>query len=95
MVPLSVVFSNKTRLVVEASRHLNPYVTKESMRLDSLEELEEMVIPDMWFAVDDLDSGYWHVGCYEDIFTNKKVFMVEKIFSYFFHGILGKKILKT
>ena len=62
MLPLSVVFSNKTRLVVDACLHLNPYINKESTRLDSLEELEEMVVPSMWFAVDDLGSGYWHVS---------------------------------
>ena len=53
MLPLSVVFSNKTRLVVDTSRHLNPYVTKESTWLDSLDELEEMVKHGMWFPVDD------------------------------------------
>ena len=62
MLPLSVVFSNKTRLVVDGSRHLNPYVSMESTRLDSLDELEEMVQPGMFFAANDLDSGYWHVG---------------------------------
>ena len=28
IMPLSVVYSNKLRLVVDASRHINPYVTK-------------------------------------------------------------------
>ena len=39
MLPLSLVFSNKTRLVTDASHHLNPYVTKESTKLDSWDEL--------------------------------------------------------
>ena len=61
MLHLSMVFSNKKRLVVDVSCNLNLYVTKESTRLDSLEELEVMVVPGIWFALDDLDSGYWHV----------------------------------
>ena len=31
IMPLSVVYSNKLRLVVDASRHLNPYVTKQKL----------------------------------------------------------------
>ena len=58
MLPLSVVFSNKTRLVVDASRHLNPWVKKESTKLDSLDDVGELLKPGMFVAVDDLDSGY-------------------------------------
>ena len=45
MLPLSVVFSNKTRLVVDASRHLNPWVKKESTKLDSLDDAGELLKP--------------------------------------------------
>ena len=34
--PLLAVYSNKMRLVVDASRHLNNYVTKESTKLEDL-----------------------------------------------------------
>ena len=62
MLPLSLVFSNKTRLVVDASRHLNPWVSKESTKLDSLDEMGGLIKPGMWCSVDDLDSGYWHLA---------------------------------
>ena len=66
MLPLSLVFSNKTRLVVDASCHLNPYVSKQSTKLNSLDELGEMVKPGMFFSVEDLDSGYWHLALHPD-----------------------------
>ena len=66
MLPLSLVFSNKTRLVVDASRHLNPWVSKECTKLDSLDEMGSIVKPGMWFSVDDLDSGYWHLALHPE-----------------------------
>ena len=66
MLPLSVVFSNKTRLVVDASRHLNPWVKKESTKLDSLDHVGELLKPGMYVAVDDLDSGYWHLALHPE-----------------------------
>ena len=39
IMPLSVVYSNKLRLVVDASQHINPYVTKCKVKLDSLKDL--------------------------------------------------------
>ena len=54
--PLSVVFSNKMRLVVDASRHLNPYVELESTKLDSLEDLTCLVERGEWCSVDNFDS---------------------------------------
>ena len=59
--PLSVVFSNKLRLVVDANRHINPYVRKCSMELDSLDDFALLVQQGNYLAMDDLDSGYWHV----------------------------------
>ena len=34
VLPLSVVFSNKLRLVLDASRHLNPFCVKRGIKLD-------------------------------------------------------------
>ena len=59
--PLSVVYSNKLRLVVDASRHINPYITKHKVKLDSLEDLAFLVKKEDFVAVDKLDLGYWHV----------------------------------
>ena len=61
ILPMSVVYSNKWRLVVNASRHLNPYVKKWNMRLDTLDDLAELIERNNYLAVSDLDSGYWHV----------------------------------
>ena len=35
--PLSVVFSKKLRLVVDASRHLNPYIVDRKVKLEGLD----------------------------------------------------------
>ena len=61
ILPLSVVFSNKLILVVDASCHINPYVTKRGLKLDSLDEFSFLVQKDDFLVVNDLDSGYWHV----------------------------------
>ena len=66
MLPLSVVFSNKTKLVVDASRHLNPWVKKESTKLDSFDDAGELLKPGIFVAVDDLDSGYWHLALHPE-----------------------------
>ena len=58
ILPLSVVFSNKLRLDVDASHHIDPYVTKRGIKLDSLDEFSFLVQKDDFLAVDDLDSGY-------------------------------------
>ena len=60
-IPLSVVYSNKLRLVVDASRHINPFVKKRPIKLDSLEDFAQLVNRGDFVVVDDLDSGYWHV----------------------------------
>ena len=52
----SVVFSNKLCLVVDASRHINPYMTKCKVKLDSLDNFAFMVKQGDFVAVDDLDS---------------------------------------
>ena len=60
-IPLSVVFLNKTCLVVDASRHLNPYAEKEHTKLDSLKDSATLVESRDWISVDDMDSDYWHI----------------------------------
>ena len=55
---LSVVFSNKLRLVVDTLRHINPYITKRKVKLDYLEDFSFMVRQGDFVAIDDLDSGY-------------------------------------
>lgn len=59
--PLSVVFSKKLRVVVDASRHLNPYLLDRKVKLESLDICEQSVQQNDWQVVTDLDSGYWHV----------------------------------
>ena len=49
-----------------ASRHLNPWVRKESTKLDSLDDVGELLKPGMIVAVDDLDSGYWHLALHPE-----------------------------
>ena len=57
ILPLSAVFSNKMRLVVDASRHLNPFVKKVKTQLDDLKKYPFGMEQGDFCAVDDLDSG--------------------------------------
>ena len=57
IMPLSVVYSNKLRLVVDASRHSNQYVTKHTVKLDLLEYFAFLVRKKDFVAVDNLDLG--------------------------------------
>lgn len=59
VLPLSVVFSNKWRLLVDASRHLNPWCERRGVRLDGLEQIVNTVKPLDFMVVNDLESGYW------------------------------------
>ena len=59
--PLSVVFSKKLRLVVDASRHLNPYMSDRKIKLEDLNAREQILSPGDFQSKQDLDSGYWHV----------------------------------
>ena len=54
--PISVVFSYKLHLVVDTSRHINPYVTKRKVKLYLLDDFAFMVKQGDFVAVDDLDS---------------------------------------
>ena len=61
VLPLSVVFSKKWRLVVDASRTLNPYCMKRKIKLEDLTHVQKVVRQNDYMVVNDLDSGYWHV----------------------------------
>ena len=47
--------------VLDATRHINPFVTKHKVKLDSLECFAFLVKKEDFVAVDDLDLGYWYV----------------------------------
>ena len=66
VLPLSSVFSKKKRLVVDGSRHLNPYLLKRRVRLSDLRDVPDLVKEGMIFTCHDLDSGYWHVQIAEE-----------------------------
>ena len=59
VLPLSSVFSKKKRLVVDASRGLNPYLEDRRVRLQDHRDIPTFVKCGDIFTVDDLDSGYW------------------------------------
>ena len=58
---LSVVYRYKLRLVLDALRHINPYVTRLMVKLDLLEDFVFMVKKGDFVVGDNLDSSYWHV----------------------------------
>ena len=61
VLPLSVVYSKKPKLVVDASRGLNPHCTKRGIDLEDLGHVQHTVKQGDFMMVNDLDSGYWHV----------------------------------
>lgn len=61
ILPLSSVFSKKKRLVVDASRALNPHLQHRRVRLQDHRDVPNVVKQGDFLACDDLDSGYWHV----------------------------------
>ena len=61
VLPLSCVYSNKWRLVVDASRTLNPFCTKRKIKLEDLSHVGHTIRPGDYMVCNDLDSGYWHV----------------------------------
>ena len=66
VLPMSVVFSKKLRLVVDASRHLNPYLEDQKIKLEDLDVGEQMIKDGDFQTAADLDSGYWHVPLHPD-----------------------------
>ena len=59
--PLSKVFSNKDRLVLDASRGLNPWCMSRGVKLDDLRCILNSIKKGDFLVTNDLDSGYWHV----------------------------------
>ena len=66
VMPFSIVHSGKWRLVVDASRHINPYLVEKHVKLETLDDAELSVEPGDFQAISDLDSGYWHVKIHKD-----------------------------
>ena len=66
VLPLSLVHSNKPRLVIDASRGLNPFVEDRAVKLTTLQKENEGVKSDSWASSSDLDSGYWHISLRPD-----------------------------
>ena len=58
--PISCVYSNKWRLVVDC-RLLNPYVAKRKIKLEDLRCVPSMVSKCGYMSTDDLEKGYWQV----------------------------------
>ena len=58
--PISVVFTNKWRLVVDC-RLLNPYLVKRKIKLEDLRVVPDLVCRDDFMSTDDLEKGYWQV----------------------------------
>ncbi len=68
ILPLSSVWSKKRRLVVDASRGLNPYIFKRPVVLEQLDSFAEVLKNGDFVAVDDLDSGYWQLPLHPSMF---------------------------
>ena len=66
VMPLSAVFSKKWRLVLDASRDVNPYCEKISIKLDDLSTVAQVVRKGDYMISNDLDSGYWHIGIHPE-----------------------------
>ena len=69
VLPLSAVFSKKWRLVVDASRTLNPYCTRRKIMLEDLSHVPLVIRKGDFMVVNDLDSGYWHIPIAEEHWT--------------------------
>ena len=63
--PLSVVYSKKLRLVVDGSRHLNPYLEDRKIKLEGLDVGEQLLQQNDFQCKADLDSGYWHLKLFD------------------------------
>jgi hypothetical protein len=66
ILPMSVVFSNKLRLVIDGSRNLNPFLEDQKVTLSHLDVANESLKAGQWFATLDLESGYHQVPMHAD-----------------------------
>ena len=57
VLPLSKVFSNKDRLVLDASRGLNPWCRKRGVKLDGLGSIMNSIRPGDYLVTNDLARG--------------------------------------
>ena len=75
--PMSVVYSNKWRLVMDGSRGLNPFCKRRVVKLEDLSHVARTVSRGSFMVVNDHDSGYWHVPVAEEHWTYLGVHVVE------------------
>ena len=54
VLPLSSIFSKKKRLVIDASRHLNPYLEHRRVRLQDHRDIKDFVKKGDYFCIEDL-----------------------------------------
>lgn len=69
VLPCSVVYSNKWRLVIDASRNINPFIFRKKVVLDSLDSVEQSTRPGDFQTKQDLSQGYFHVPLHPDAQT--------------------------
>ena len=62
---LSVVFSNKKRLVWDV-REINRLIDVEKLNLESLDDAAELLEENFFGATSDLEAGYFQVGLAEE-----------------------------
>ena len=90
VLPLSSVFSKKKRLVVDASRCLNPFLRTRKVRLTDLRDVPDLIREGDYLMADDLDSGYWHLGINPAFYKYHGIHIPEEdgSVSYYFWRVL-------
>ena len=76
VLPISVVYSNKWRGVVDASRQITPFVVKNKVFLEPLSSIGAAVRRGDWMSKQDLTAGYHHVMIHPEARTNFGVHFV-------------------
>ena len=66
ILPLSAVFSNRWRLVVDGSQNLNQYIKNRKVKLSHLSVANQNLVMGQWFATADLESGYHQIPVHPD-----------------------------
>jgi hypothetical protein len=61
IMPLSLVYSNKWRLLSDGSRNLNPHIRERKVNLSHLGSFHEGFVQGSWMRSCDLEAGYWQV----------------------------------
>ena len=65
VLPMSVVFSNKLRLVIDSSRNLNDFLVVPKVKLSGLAEACKAVERGDFQTVLDMASSYYHISIFE------------------------------